>query len=46
MDTLKLQRFTKFELEVIEEYVVIMGPIAAGLDKRSKCYLGLLISLF
>jgi hypothetical protein len=42
MDTVKLQRITKFELEVLEEHVVIMGPIAAGLDKlqgESECYL-------
>jgi hypothetical protein len=44
--TLKLQRFTKFEPEVLEEYVDIMGPIAARLDKlqgESECYLCLLM---
>jgi hypothetical protein len=46
MDTLNLQRFTKFELEMLEQYVVTKGPIAAGLDKlqgESECYLGLLM---
>jgi len=45
MDTLKLPQFSKIEMEVLEEYVKFMAPIAIALDRlqgESQCYLGLL----
>jgi len=46
MDTLKLPQFSKIEMEVLEEYVKFMAPIAIALDRlqgESQCYLGLLM---
>jgi len=46
MDTLKLPQFSKIEIEILEEYVKFMGPIAIALDRlqgESQCYLGLLM---
>ena len=46
MDTVKIQRFKKVELDVLQEYLLIMSPIAKALDKlqgENECYLGLLM---
>jgi len=43
MDALKLTRLTKHEIEVLDEYVQIMSPIATALDKlqgEEDCFLG------
>jgi len=43
MDALKLTRFTKLEIEVLDEYVQIMSPIATAFDKlqgEEDCFLG------
>ena len=46
METLKLPQFSKIELEVLDEYVKFMGPVAIALDRlqgESQCFLGLLM---
>jgi hypothetical protein len=46
MDKLEMTRFQKIELDVLEEYLKIMAPIATALDKlqgESNCYIGLLM---
>ena len=46
MDTLKLPQFSKIEMEMLEEYVKFMAPIAIVLDRlqgESQCFLGLLM---
>ena len=45
MDTLKLPQFSKIELEVLDEYLQFMAPVATALDRlqgESQCYLGVL----
>ena len=46
MDVLKISRFNPIEIEILEEYVQVMGPVATALDKlqgEEHCYLGLLM---
>jgi hypothetical protein len=46
MDALSMPRFQKIELEVLEEYLSIMSPLAMALDKlqgEHDCFLGLLM---
>ena len=46
MDALKMPRFQKIEMEVLQEYLLVMAPIAQALDKlqgEHDCYLGLLM---
>lgn len=46
MDALKMQWFKPIEIEVLDEYINIMSPVAIALDKpqgAEHCYLGLLM---
>jgi len=46
MDSLKMTRFKKVEIDILQEYLTIMGPISTALDKlqgETNCFLGLLM---
>ena len=46
MDALELPRFKNMELDILQEYLTVMSPIAMALDKlqgEDNCYLGFLM---
>lgn len=48
MDSLKMPRFKKIEIEVLQEYLLIMSPITTALDKlqgEDNCCLGHLMPI-